>query len=148
MGTKQRPTGTADTGEDAEVLLLGEGAVGAVLADRLGADRHVRYVDLGEENPFTAASAVEDDAGIGAILSTDLAVVYGGTDGRTLMLTQTLRTRFGLERVHAVLADPRNSDAFDIPGVRTICLTEALTDAVRAAGIGGSETDSSSERPR
>lgn len=70
------------------------------------------------------------------ITSDDLAVVAAGRDGLTLLVVQQLRTRFGLERVLVVVEDPRNREAFDIPGVETVCAETVLSEAVGSAALG------------
>jgi len=134
------------------VVIVGGGQVGRRLAEHLAPDQSVHHVD---EDPTTVArprgyetTLAPDIARRGALAATgvtadDVAVVLADRDSRTLLVTQLLRTAFDVERVYAVLADPRNRDAFDISGVTVVCGTEAAATAVlETAGVGAVESPS------
>ena len=70
------------------------------------------------------------------VTSEDDAVVATGLDSRNLLVTQQLRTRFGVERLLVVLEDPRNREAFDLPGVEVVCAGETLSAAVSSLVAG------------
>jgi Trk K+ transport system NAD-binding subunit len=120
-------------------LVVGGGAVGRALANGLGADGRVHHLDTDpavvdadgthttSHAPDLAEPAALARTGVGA---GDTAVVATGHDGRNLLVTQ-LRMRFELERVVVVLADPRNREAFDLPGVEVVCPGAAVASAVR-----------------
>ena len=121
------------------VVIVGGGQTGRRLAERLAADGSVHHVD---ESATAVArprgyetSHVPDVTSTTALATTgvtadDVAIVLAGRDSRTLLVTQLLRTAFDVERIYAVLVDPRNRDAFDIPGVAVICGAAVVTDAV------------------
>jgi Trk K+ transport system NAD-binding subunit len=123
------------------VVIVGGGQVGRRLAEQLAPDHPVHHVD---ENSTAVArprgyetSHVSDVTRTAALATTgvtagDVAVVLAGGDSRTLLVTQLLRTTFEVDRVYAVLTDPRNRDAFDIGGVRVVCGTAAAAEAVLA----------------
>jgi Trk K+ transport system NAD-binding subunit len=123
------------------VLVVGGGRVGRRLSTRLAAARPVHHLDTdptvvagptpheATHVPDLAAPATLGMAAEGG----ELAVVLTGEDGRNLLVTQQLRLRIGLERVIVVLADPRNRDVFDLPGVETICAGATLVDAVASS---------------
>jgi Trk K+ transport system NAD-binding subunit len=123
---------------DAGVVVVGGAQVGRRIAKRLALDHPVHHVDASEaavadpagyetthaSNLASAAALAEADVSEG-----DLAIVLMRRDSQTLLVTQLLRTTFGLERVYAVLTDPRNRDAFDITGVEVICGADAIAEA-------------------
>lgn len=121
------------------VVIVGGGQTGRRLAERLAADGPVHHVD---ENATALArsrgyetSHVPDVTSTTALAATgvtgdDVVIVLTARDSRTLLVTQLLRTTFGVERVVAVLGDPRNRDAFDIPGVAVVCGAAVVTEAV------------------
>jgi Trk K+ transport system NAD-binding subunit len=132
--------GPVPPGTDAGgVVIVGGGQTGRRLAERLAADGSVHHVD---ESATAVArprgyetSHVPDVTSTTALATTgvtadDVAIVLAGRDSRTLLVTQLLRTAFDVERIYAVLVDPRNRDAFDIPGVAVICGAAVVTDAV------------------
>lgn len=131
-------------------VLVGGGHVGRALAERLAEESTVRHIDTrapdqdevpGDGGDTGHTVYVPDitslrDLAAQSIDEEDLVVVLGGDDGRTLLVTQLIRTKLGVDRVCAVVVDPRNADAFDIPGVRVVCTAGVLADAV------GMEADS------
>lgn len=128
-------------------VLVGGGHVGRALAERLAEESTVRHIDTrdpdqdevpGDGGETGQTVYVPDitslrDLAAQSIDEEDLVVVLGGDDGRTLLVTQLLRTKLGVDRVCAVIVDPRNADAFDIPGVRVVCTAGVLADAVGTA---------------
>ncbi|WP_380677991.1 NAD-binding protein [Salinigranum sp. GCM10025319] len=127
-------------GTDAgRVVIVGGGQTGRRLAEQLAADRSVHHADesataLARPRGYET-SHVQDVTSTTAltaigVTADDVAIVLAGRDSRTLLVTQLLRTTFDVERIYAVLVDPRNRDAFDIPGVAVICGAAAVTDAV------------------
>jgi hypothetical protein len=133
-------------GGDERVLVVGGGQVGRRLAGRLAETRTVHHLDA---DP----GAVTDPRGYDASHAPDLAsptalaaagvtgeelvVVATGADGRSLLVTQQLRTRFGAERVLVVVEDPRNREAFDLQGVTVVCAGGVLSEAVDSALLDG-----------
>jgi Trk K+ transport system NAD-binding subunit len=121
------------------VVIVGGGQTGRRLAEQVVADGPVHHVD---ESATAVArprgyetSHVPDITCTTALTATgvtadDVVIVLAGRDSRTLLVTQLLRTTFDVERVYAVLVDPRNRDAFDIPGVAVICGAAVVTDAI------------------
>ena len=121
------------------VVIVGGGQIGRRLAERLVPDQSVHHVDevaTAVASPSGYEASHAPDITTATALATadvsadDVAVVLAGRDSRTLLVTQLLRTRFGVERVCAVLNDPRNRDAFDIPGVTVVCGAGVVADAV------------------
>jgi Trk K+ transport system NAD-binding subunit len=134
----------ADVVGDAErVVIVGGGHVGRRLAEQLAPVWSVHHVDETtavahsdgyETTPVPDVTALAGLAAAG-VTADDVAVVLTGRDSRSLLVTQLLRTKFGVERVCVVLDDPRNRDAFDIPGVTVVCGTEAIAEAVVATTV-------------
>jgi Trk K+ transport system NAD-binding subunit len=132
------------------VVVVGGGQAGRRLAEQLAPDRSVHHVDedptaVGRPQGYEANHA-PDVTSTAALASTgvtaeDVAVVLAGRDSRTLLVTQLLRTAFGVERVYAVLTDPRNEDAFDIAGVTVVCGAGAVADAVLASSASAVTSD-------
>jgi Trk K+ transport system NAD-binding subunit len=112
------------------------------VAKGLAGDHAVHHLD---DNRAVVAAAVTheashtaDVAGFAALAGTgvergDVAVVLTGRDGASLLVAQQLRVRFGLEHVVVGLAEPRNREAFDLPGVTVVPAGDAqvVVDAVR-----------------
>ena len=134
--------GFADAVADARrVVIVGGGQLGRRLAEQLAPVRPVHHVDevvsaVARPRGYEASHAadVTSTAALAAtgVSAEDVAVVLAGRDSRTLLVTQLLRTTFGVERVYAVLTDPRNRDTFDITGVTPICGVEPVAAAVLA----------------
>ena len=130
---------------DRSVLVVGGGQIGRRLAERLAATYPVHHLDtdpnvVGTEGPH-AASHAPDLASPAALAATgvtgeDAAVVVTGLDSRNLLVVQQLRTRLGLERLLVVLEDPRNHEAFDLPGVEVVCTGSVVSAAVEEAVVG------------
>ena len=142
-GRRPEPADRPESLPDASrFVLVGGGQVGRVLAERLADRWEVHHLD-------TEPAAVADPAAHEATHATDLTtisalaaaevtdadtvVVLTGDDGRSLLVTQLLRTAFDVGRIYVVLGDPRNGEAFDIPGVEVVCTAEVLSAAVLAA---------------
>jgi Trk K+ transport system NAD-binding subunit len=132
--------GVVDAEADARrVVIVGGGQLGRRLAERLVPDRSVHHVDevataVASPSGYEASHAPDITSATALatvdVTADDVAVVFARRDSRTLLVTQLLRTGFGVERVCAVLNDPRNRDAFDIPGVTVVCGAGAVADAV------------------
>jgi hypothetical protein len=143
-------TDRGERGDDSRVLVVGGGQVGRRVAERLAADRPVHHVDTEAtavaEPSRHEASHAPDLTRVEALAATgvdagDVAVVATGADGRNLLVTQLLRTRFGVERVHVLVEDPRTADGFDLPGVEVLPVAEVLSRAVVAAWTDAGEAD-------
>ena len=141
--------GTADGSsrphESRRLLVVGGGQVGRRLAESLATTHAVHHLDTDRNVTRTPesheASHASDLASPSALAATgitgdDEAVVATGLDGRSLLVVQQLRTRFGLERLLVVLEDPRNREAFDLPGVEVVCPGETLSAAVSSLVTG------------
>ncbi len=151
METADTGSGGGDSGGFAatfahteRVIIVGGGQAGRRLAEQLAQDKPVHHVDdstTAVANPRGyEASHARDLTSVPALAAAgftteSVAVVMTHTDARTLLVTQLVRTHFGVERVCAVLNDPRNRDAFDIDGVTVVCGAAVLADAVLAETV-------------
>ena len=126
------------------VVIVGGGHVGRRLAEQFADDRSVHHVDevaaavarpRGYETSHVSDVTSTATLAETGVTADDVAIVLTGQDSRTLLVTQLLRTTFGVERVYAVLIDPRNRDAFDITGVTLVCGTEVVAEAVLETSI-------------
>lgn len=134
------------------VVIVGGGQVGRRLAEKLAPDQSVHHAHedsttvarpRGYETSHAPDITRREALAATGVTADDVAVVLAGRDSRTLLVTQLLRTAFDVERVYAVLTDPRNRDAFDISGVTVVCGTEAAAAAVLAtADVGSVESPS------
>ncbi|WP_440991858.1 NAD-binding protein [Haloarchaeobius baliensis] len=137
--------GRQETEEAVSIVLVGGGHVGRALAEMLAGDATVRHIDtmdstadrttdagdrLGEETVFVPDITSLSELRAQSLDEEDLVVVLTGNDARTLLVTQLLRTKLGVTSVCAVVVDPRNADAFHIPGVDVVCTASVLADAV------------------
>lgn len=138
-GGNEGPSGFEIPDPGSGVLIVGGGQTGRRVAEHLAADRSVHHVDdvataVARSRGYEASHApdLSSTAALAAtgVTAGDLAVVMTGRDGLTLLVTQLLRTTFGVERIRAVLTDPRTKDAFDIPSVTVVCGASAVADAV------------------
>ena len=134
--------------QDHRVLVVGGGQVGRRLAERLAATHAVHHLDadpnvVGAAKSH-AASHSRDLANPAALAATgvtdaDAAVVVTGLDSRSLLVVQQLRTQLDLERLLVVLEDPRNREAFDLPGVEVVCAGAVLSSAVEEVVLGDAD---------
>lgn len=154
MDTNERPRAGRTTPREStgRVFVVGGGQTGRRLAEQLAPHRPVHHVD---ETSIALSGAwgyatthVPDIANAAAlevtgITAADAAVVVAGRDSRTLLVTQLLRTRFGVDHVWAVLNHPQNRGAFTIPGVTVVEGAGAVTEGVLAAAptLVGASTD-------
>jgi hypothetical protein len=138
--------GGSGTGDDdgppreaSRLLVVGGGHVGRRLAESLAEAHAVHHLDTDpnvvRDPDSHGTSHAPDLSSPSALAATgvtagDDAVVATGRDSRSLLVTQQLRTRFGLERLLVVLEDPRNREAFDLPGVEVVCAGATLSAAV------------------
>lgn len=133
---------------DHRILVVGGGRIGRRLAERLAATHAVHHLDTDPNvvragGPHAASHApnLASPAALAAtgIAGDDAAVVATGLDSRNLLVVQQLRTRLGLERLLVVLEDPRNREAFDLPGVEVVCAGAVLSSAVEEAVLGDAD---------
>lgn len=121
MSTKRILTGVRSPAGDECVYVVGGGQVGYAIATRLaGDDRDVHVVDRScPDDPPDGVTAVEVSALDGEALAAAEAdratavVVAGRDDAENLLVAQLARTRFGVDRLVAVVNDPRRLPAFE-----------------------------------
>lgn len=118
----------------------GDGFVGEVLADQLTTDS-VTVVFLGrDERAVERAAEAGADARMGdpseaAILDREdieemsTAIVASQKDSHNLLIAQLLRLR-RIERVIALVNDPRNVEAFAAAGIEPVSASTALAGAL------------------
>jgi Trk K+ transport system NAD-binding subunit len=145
MSADRSTDGEGRSREGHRVLVVGGGRTGRRLAERLATAHPVHHLDTDPNVVRTggphATSHAPDLANPAALAATgitgdDAAVVATGLDSRNLLVVQQLRTRLGLERLLVVLEDPRNREAFELPGVEVVCAGAVLSSAVEEAVLG------------
>lgn len=124
-----------------EILITGgDGSVGEVLADQLTSDSvTVVFLDEHERAVERAAEAGADarmsDPSEAAILDREdieemgTAIVASQKDSHNLLVAQLLRLR-RIERVIALVNDPRNVEAFAAAGIEPVSASAALAGAL------------------
>lgn len=146
-------SGPLTAGPSGDVVVVGGGQVGRLLARRLAADRPVRYVD--DDRPAVERAARRHDATFvrdltdrhslaGVVDDTSHVVVATSRDATNLLVAQHCLSTLCASRVVALVTDPRTTDAYP-PGVERVCATTALTTAV-ADVLGGPEGGDDAER--
>ena len=120
---------------DADVYVLGDGAVGAAVSRRFREDgRSVTLVD-GSSEPVDATARRRDTIDLAALDDAGLdeastVIVATSSDSRNLLAAQLIRSRFDVERVLVVANDPERVDAFVDAGHDPFCSTTSLADAI------------------
>lgn len=123
----------ADT--DADVYVLGGGAVGTALAQRLLESNHeVILIDIGANPDEVPARRVDptdsnalDEAGLSSAAT---VIVATPSDSRNLLIAQLVRVRFDVDRVLVVANEPDRVEMLTDAGHDTVCASTALADAV------------------
>ncbi|MFC7204047.1 NAD-binding protein [Haloferax namakaokahaiae] len=135
-------------------LILGGGHVGRTLAERLnGGVDDVCYIDESEtavqrakHNGVSARTAVLNDSrSLRSAWFDDVEHVFvvGRLDETNLFLATIAQSHFGVERVVALVNDPRNHSAYDDLGVKTVCAATLVTTAfVEPVSVGTTDSDS------
>ena len=133
-----RPTENGDRPPDttdADVCVLGDGAVGAEVTRRLQEDdRSVTLID-GSSEPVDVPSRRFDHTDLSALDDARLddasaVIVATSSDSRNLLVAQLVRSRFDVDRLLVVANDPGRVDAFADAGHDPVCATTALADAI------------------
>jgi Trk K+ transport system NAD-binding subunit len=123
------------TDADAEVYILGGGAVGTALAQRLReSNLDVNLIDVGAD-PGAVPSRRVDPTYSNALAEVELpsaatVIVATPGGGRNLLFAQLVRVRFDVERVLVVANNPDRVDMLADAGHDSICASTALADAV------------------
>jgi len=121
-----------------KIMIVGCGRVGSRLALRLERGGNtVTVVDEDREaftrlggsfrGPTYHGSGLE--AAVlkrGGIKNMDIVVAVTGGDNRNLMIAQTAKAQFGIERVVARLKDPVRSAVYREMGIETLCVTTVV----------------------
>lgn len=138
-----RRTRTMVSRGDEHVLVLGSGPLGRELASTLSADVTVTLVDDDEgvvqrvrENGISAHCAKPTDVNALQELEAakaDLAVVATASDRQSVLATQLLRSRFGIDDVVVLVNDPDVGEAVEPLDVETVCVPELLVPDLAAA---------------
>jgi Trk K+ transport system NAD-binding subunit len=145
----QHPPGETDGAGRLEtegaVVVAGGSHRGRKIARRLSSVAPVHQVDAQTiattvPDALTVGDGAESEASEPSVEETfsrgAVAIVATADDARNLLVTQRLRTSFDADRIYVVLNDPRNRVAFELPGVRTLCLVELLAEAFIGAEHG------------
>ncbi|CQH57502.1 TrkA-N domain protein [Halobacterium hubeiense] len=137
MSSSEHATDRTRQGEDA-VFVVGGGAVGRAVADRLAADGET--VTRVDRSPTTdpppgqtvrTVDALDAHSLRGAGLDEATTVLALEPDDATnLLVAQLARTTFGVERVLVRTNDPDRASAFELGGVETVDAAAALARAV------------------
>jgi len=125
------------------LLVVSDTYAGATLAADFDAAADVTLVTdrdaVAAATPAGIRTVVGDVTALGTLAPADadeatVAVLALGSDRRTLLVRQLLRTRFGVEDIVALLNDPERRELFADVGTTVVCgstaLSAALGDAV------------------
>lgn len=143
------------------IVIIGGGAVGQTLAERLDADYHeLQFVDEDEHiieqasERGVAATTIDDirKSASSDMLAVDLTTIIVITtvhDSANLLLAQQIRRRFDIAQLIVRVNEPQNHAVFAELGLTAVhgtpVLAAALADAVRLAPASDSDTQ---DRPQ